>query len=236
MSDLIYEVVKSPDEEEHIMMDEKMWNLVENRLTEPNQKEIIVRSLNAIHEPEIRILNFLLSKCDMLFSNDEIFEKFFSSGRIFFQRFNFESFWTFFDNHTNLEQQKDVLNLTKTCIIEICYPFGLLFGYYSEFDERLEIYESKFNETESQEYILSHSSDALPYIVLMSQETKFNEIMDFLKKIFQNNKNLLNEFLMRKTEPTGLNVFDLLRDYNDPHGNLKALSIFLESDKKYWDY
>lgn len=38
---------------------------------------------------------------------------------------------------------------------------------------------------------------------------------------------ILKELLMQKIEPTDFNIFNLLDDYDDPNGNLKALSHFL---------
>lgn len=56
--------------------------------------------------------------------------------------------------------------------------------------------------------------------------------MQFLVKFFENSKNLLREFLFREIEPTNVNIFEHLNDYNDQYGKLKALSLFLSSD--YW--
>jgi len=72
-----------------------------------------------------------------------------------------------------------------------------------------------------QEYILSHSSDAVPYITLISYEEDFERFIEFLNKTFENNKSSLKEFIMRKIEPTDLNIFHLLRDYDGWYENVQ---------------
>jgi len=49
-----------------------------------------------------------------------------------------------------------------------------------------------------------------------SYRSQVNEIIEFLGKAFHNNKNSLKDFLMRKIEPTNLNIFELFSDYHDP--------------------
>lgn len=166
--------MQSPDKKYYIMFDEKMWNLSQCRLTKSDQKEIIERSLKEIFLGlKQNLLNFMLSKCDILFSSNEIVHLFGNRHVLVKFSYNdkiFHTFWTFFINYTNRDQQKAVLKQTKTCKEQICRPYGLLFGGAYEFDKMKIIYESYFNTTKLQEIVLSHPTDVLPYIVIQSHE------------------------------------------------------------------
>jgi len=216
---------------------EKMSNFIESRLTKSDHREI----LKKFCKPLVKYyMKYSFQKCDKLLSSDDFLEVF-KDNNILNNNQNFDTLWGFFVNNTNHEQQKELLKQSNTCEKEICYPVGLLFGFHFKKDSFIynlneivdkiqKIYETYFDETELQEYILSHSSDAIPYIVLTSSQAQFKKILHFLVETFQNNLNLLKEFLVRKIEPTSLNIFELLSSYDDRYGNLQTLSLFLNTN------
>ena len=207
-----------------VIFDDKFWNLIKN-LTKSDQMEILARNLELSHNRQDH-LKLLLQKCEELLSKNEIIQ-ILGNKNIFFWIFKYDFLWKYFVNHTSHKQQIAMLNQTKIYFENICYPIGLLF--WNNFDSAQEIYESYFNQTELQEYILSHPTDTLLFFVLIKEKIVFGKICKFLLKTFQNNENLLKNFLIKKIEPTNLNIFDLLIDFDDPEGNLKELSLLFES-------
>ncbi|XP_070493647.1 uncharacterized protein [Chironomus tepperi] len=95
----------------------------------------------------------------------------------------------------------------------------------------LKIYESYFNEKEMQEFVLSHSSDLLLTLVFLGKYN--NGYTEYMSTLFKGNEKQLKEFLLSDVEPTNLNAFELLKDFDENEETIKVFKDLLESLKKY---
>lgn len=238
-SDIIFKPLRTKNGSEAYIFDRNKWNLVEAIFTISEQKEIIEHIFDGFtHLIDADDTVFLLNEMAEHFTDSEIFKKFFDY-RILEYAVNFKTTfnitWNFFINHTTQEQQKTFLQhkqpsqytLTKDPY-DVYISLNLLLRSFTSIERNIhdtvvDIYKSYFNTTEIQEIILSSSSDSNLLIFMMSDWSKFKNLIDFLKKCFSGRRNDLEKFLNRPIFPTNLNLIEILKNYNDPWDLMELL-------------
>ncbi|XP_070497766.1 uncharacterized protein [Chironomus tepperi] len=235
------------------IFNESIWNFIEENLTTEEQKQLLVKffSTSSILY-SIYNLNFGFDKLEKLYNSSEIYQ-FFLDTKILtiaanFRSYTFQILWNFFINHTTQDQQKSIMTqiVQNDCIsrpfkafeqLKYCYVFPplnmlqtSLFSFESlrSFTEISKIYETYFNRTEMQEIILSSASDFLPILIVQGSQDLCDETIGYLKELFIGDEEVLKNFLLQTVEPTKLNVFELLIDFNDSNNCLDLFTKLLE--------
>ena len=186
----------------------------------------------------IPIIEVFLSSSEIhnAFVNANILHHIAVYGKGYYDRFNYT--WNFFSNHTNFEQQKDILSKSVyiECyedfeIKEMCYVIpkinilqASLIDTFNisdiSFLRRLELYQHYFNVTERQDLIINGSKDFIPFLIIQKRLIICKTYALFLKNLFKDNKDKLKDFLLAKLKPTKLNIFDILVSFKDVEGNI----------------
>lgn len=128
----------------------------------------------------------------------------------------------YFYNSLN-EIKKQFSNRTYVYLYYDFSPFTILHRslttpYYLTFDAVKDIYDKNFNKSEIQDIILK-SNDLLYHVVEESFDESCMKFSNYLKDIFEDNKNALKRFLERKIKPTNFNIFTMIESFKDLAGS-----------------
>ena len=147
----------------------------------------------------------------------------------------FATLWDIFVSFTEKEYQKEILlrEANEECLSHFyltpnlkCYhypPFNILHimlifrddGENYKINFEIDLYENYFNKTELRE-IISKSNEFLPYFFQwMVRYDESDYFVQFLKKIFDGEKKMLKEFILRKIMPANLSIFKLIENIYD---------------------
>ncbi|KAL7011650.1 hypothetical protein ACKWTF_014370 [Chironomus riparius] len=153
----------------------------------------------------------------------------------------FGKFWTFFVTHTTEKQQKLILlrEVDGVCFEggQNCYQYPkfnifhilLIFSNGLKWDtedglvndaqqlvpcgsmKSIEIYEKYFEKSKLREILLK-SNKFLPYFIDQNEDRNHEKFTNWIKNLFDDEKEKLKEFILRKIEPTGMNIFEVMSD------------------------
>jgi len=149
----------------------------------------------------------------------------------------------FFINHTNLDQQKEILNhydssgkflfYIKLGYINQIYDFSKLnilhlTLMYSQRDRRfmnyvLEMYTTRLNDTDMQNIILN-SNDFTLYAIKYCDKFTSKDYTEYLEKLFEGKEIKLKELMDRRIERTDLNAVDYMKSLKT--GKQEVFDIF----------
>ncbi|CAG9807112.1 unnamed protein product [Chironomus riparius] len=231
--------------------DETMWNLIEENLTKQEQKNLLLKFFKLTSILKHGSYKLALEKFQTFSNNSEIYEIFFKSNILNtianFGSYNFDPLWNFFVNHSNFEQQKTILkqSVQNECFLRTfkdfdlryCYvfpPLNMLQSSIFSFDDLYpfehisSLYATYFNRTEIQEIILSGTFEFFPLLVVQGDQKRCEYFFGYLRRIFTGSEDVLKNFLLQKIEPTNLDVFELMSDYNDHKNCVELFTQFLD--------
>jgi len=235
----------------HIYLQTFLDNNVYKKFLTNVFEKFVSLQYNFIHSENDFPINFYIQKIETHLTNSEIQEIFFrknilmtTSRRFSEDHFMFNIVWKLFLNHSNREQQRELLLKTEfdlcdqlqyNFFLEKCSPrfaqvnlLQLYLGYVDEFQSEhdliVKIYEEYFSKTEMQK-IISNSNNFLPFIVFNDES-----MISLLKYIFKGNEKALKIYLEKKIEGTNLNIFEYMVDVGlNKYANMKMLKELIEN-------
>ncbi|XP_070504766.1 uncharacterized protein [Chironomus tepperi] len=218
-----------------------LWTNHGHLLTHTETKDILGDSIfwfirnfyNAKFVEYENVLHYLIEKIESTLTDSEIHEIFVTKNLLHkatLHQFTMKHLWTFFINHTNLSQQKDILNhydssgkflfYTQKGYIHQIYDFSKLnilhlTLMYSQKDRRfltyvLDIYKTTLNVTEMQNIILN-SNDFVLYALQYCDKFTLRDYTQYLETLFDGKEKLLKDLMDKKIERTDVNPLEYMR-------------------------